>query len=72
MAETMESCDMIRQPNADTCLAALRKIRALPTYSISQGICIDASPDRLLKADQVYSIIDAALASQSDASGEVK
>ena len=47
--------------------AALRKIRALPTYSISQGICIDASPDRLLKADQVYSVIDTALASQSDA-----
>jgi hypothetical protein len=44
-------------------MAALRKIRALPTYSISQGICIDASPDRLLKADAVYRIIDDAIGS---------
>lgn len=46
--------------------AALRKIRALPTYSISQGLCIDESPDRLLKADQVYPIIDAALTQASE------
>ena len=54
--------------------AALRKIRALPTYSVSQGIVIDMMPDRLLKTHQVYPIIDAALGaaatSQADGGGE--
>ena len=48
---------------------ALNQIRILRTYSVSQSICIDESPDRLLKADEVYLIIDAALGSQSTSSG---
>jgi hypothetical protein len=46
--------------------AALRKIRALPTYSVSQSICIDPIAEQLFKADQVYSIIDAALTVPSE------
>lgn len=49
--------------SAPRMLAALQAIRALRTYSISQGICIDPSPDSLLKAAEVYQIINDALGS---------
>lgn len=56
--------------DANALEVALRKIRALPTYSISQGICIDPSPDRLLKADMVYQIIDGVLGSPTSGEGK--
>lgn len=49
---------------------ALQAIRRLPTYSVSQGICIDGSPDKLLKVEEVYRIIDCALGSPVEAQGK--
>jgi hypothetical protein len=45
--------------------SALQRIRTLSTYSISQGILIDPYPDQLLKAVDVYRIIDEILPRKS-------
>jgi len=53
---TKEQRDHWRE-RAELLEVMIKRVKALPTYSLSQGMCIDPSPDRLLKADQVYRII---------------
>jgi NTP pyrophosphatase (non-canonical NTP hydrolase) len=40
---------------------AMRRIKALPTYSVSQSLCIDPYAEKLLKADAVYKIVEPCL-----------
>jgi hypothetical protein len=53
---TKEQRDFWKE-RADLLEGQIQRIRALPTYSVSQSICIDPYAEKLFKADQVYKII---------------